>query len=163
EANFKTLESLMKDYRRQARDEGLQRELEYSSEDYDKEIKAEPRPRSIEQAHPTLRIGSSVIPRTNRRTIWFKGISERAPNVNLPPLLAAHLGRKEAGAPLQPSMAFGLHFIQQKKFTKTHLIVHNIKQKEGETTRAFVTAPYPTKKPHNIAYTLSGTKLDTEF
>ncbi|GKC94605.1 hypothetical protein Tco_1160047 [Tanacetum coccineum] len=30
-------------------------------------------------------------------------------------------------------------FIQQKKFTKTHLAVHNIKQREGESTRAFVT------------------------
>ncbi|GKB30145.1 hypothetical protein Tco_0869546 [Tanacetum coccineum] len=29
--------------------------------------------------------------------------------------------------------------LQQKKFTKTHLVVHNIKQKEGESTRAFVT------------------------
>ncbi|GJZ36239.1 hypothetical protein Tco_0582056 [Tanacetum coccineum] len=28
---------------------------------------------------------------------------------------------------------------QQKKFTKTHLAVHNIKQKEGESTKAFVT------------------------
>ncbi|GJS70381.1 reverse transcriptase domain-containing protein [Tanacetum coccineum] len=30
------------------------------------------------------------------------------------------------------------HFSQQKKFIKTHLAVHNIKQKEGESTRAFV-------------------------
>ncbi|GKA27833.1 reverse transcriptase domain-containing protein [Tanacetum coccineum] len=28
---------------------------------------------------------------------------------------------------------------QQKKFTKTHLAVHNIKQREGESTRAFIT------------------------
>ncbi|GJT77647.1 reverse transcriptase domain-containing protein [Tanacetum coccineum] len=34
---------------------------------------------------------------------------------------------------------FRSHFSQQKKFTKTHLAVHNIKQKEGESTRAFVT------------------------
>ncbi|GJT86092.1 hypothetical protein Tco_1067809 [Tanacetum coccineum] len=31
------------------------------------------------------------------------------------------------------------HFSQQKKFMKTHLAVHNIKQREGESTRAFVT------------------------
>ncbi|GKB30739.1 reverse transcriptase domain-containing protein [Tanacetum coccineum] len=31
------------------------------------------------------------------------------------------------------------HFSQQKKFTKTHLVVHNIKQREGESTRAFAT------------------------
>ncbi|GKA60991.1 hypothetical protein Tco_0760398 [Tanacetum coccineum] len=30
------------------------------------------------------------------------------------------------------------HFCQQNKFTKTYLAVHNIKQKEGEITRAFV-------------------------
>ncbi|GJS14616.1 reverse transcriptase domain-containing protein [Tanacetum coccineum] len=31
------------------------------------------------------------------------------------------------------------HLSQQKKFTKTHLAVHNIKQREGESTRAFIT------------------------
>ncbi|GKA31081.1 hypothetical protein Tco_0717386 [Tanacetum coccineum] len=31
------------------------------------------------------------------------------------------------------------HFSQQKKFMKTHLALHNIKQREGESTRAFVT------------------------
>ncbi|GJS80379.1 hypothetical protein Tco_0730260 [Tanacetum coccineum] len=30
-------------------------------------------------------------------------------------------------------------FIQQKKFTKTHLAVHNIKQRDRKSTRAFVT------------------------
>ncbi|GKC91350.1 reverse transcriptase domain-containing protein [Tanacetum coccineum] len=34
---------------------------------------------------------------------------------------------------------FRSHFSQQKKFTKMHLAVHNIKQREGESTRAFVT------------------------
>ncbi|GJV93250.1 reverse transcriptase domain-containing protein [Tanacetum coccineum] len=34
---------------------------------------------------------------------------------------------------------FRSHFSQQKKFTKTHLTVHNIKQRERESTRAFVT------------------------
>ncbi|GKB42924.1 hypothetical protein Tco_0887866 [Tanacetum coccineum] len=34
---------------------------------------------------------------------------------------------------------FRSHFSQQKKFMKTHLAVHNIKQREGESTRAFVT------------------------
>ncbi|GJR00157.1 reverse transcriptase domain-containing protein [Tanacetum coccineum] len=33
---------------------------------------------------------------------------------------------------------FRSHFSQQKKFTKTHLAVHNIKQKEGKSTRAFI-------------------------
>ncbi|GJT30233.1 putative reverse transcriptase domain-containing protein [Tanacetum coccineum] len=34
---------------------------------------------------------------------------------------------------------FWSHFSQQKKFTKTHPTVHNIKQREGESTKAFVT------------------------
>ncbi|GJZ73290.1 reverse transcriptase domain-containing protein [Tanacetum coccineum] len=34
---------------------------------------------------------------------------------------------------------FRSHFSQQKKFTKTHLAVHNIKQRECESTRAFIT------------------------
>nr|GEZ62832.1 reverse transcriptase domain-containing protein [Tanacetum cinerariifolium] len=34
---------------------------------------------------------------------------------------------------------FWSHFSQQKKFMKTHLAVHNFKQREGESTSAFVT------------------------
>ncbi|GJZ18205.1 reverse transcriptase domain-containing protein [Tanacetum coccineum] len=34
---------------------------------------------------------------------------------------------------------FRSHFSLQKKFTKMHLAVHNIKKREGESTRAFVT------------------------
>ncbi|GJU03165.1 reverse transcriptase domain-containing protein [Tanacetum coccineum] len=34
---------------------------------------------------------------------------------------------------------FQSHFSQQKKFTKSHLAVHNIKQREGKRTRAFTT------------------------
>ncbi|GJX19112.1 hypothetical protein Tco_0221789 [Tanacetum coccineum] len=34
---------------------------------------------------------------------------------------------------------FRSYFSQHKKFTKTYLAVHNIKQREGESTRAFVT------------------------
>lgn len=34
---------------------------------------------------------------------------------------------------------FRSHFSPQKKFTRTHLTVHNIKQKENESTRTFVT------------------------
>ncbi|GJT27723.1 hypothetical protein Tco_0907998 [Tanacetum coccineum] len=74
------LESLMKDYRSQAQDEGLQRELEYYSKDYDEDIKAELRPLSNGQARLALRIGSPVIRMANRRTVAFEGITKRAPN-----------------------------------------------------------------------------------
>nr|GEZ09407.1 hypothetical protein [Tanacetum cinerariifolium] len=40
---------------------------------------------------------------------------------------------------MQEWAKFRSHFSQQKKFTKTHLVVHNIKQREGESTRAFTT------------------------
>nr|GEW65811.1 hypothetical protein [Tanacetum cinerariifolium] len=93
--------------------------------------------------------------------------------MNLPPVLAAHLGRNENGQPLQSSLTSVhggrqssinirgnlppngdpdnfLHLfegairmkkrlIQQKRFTKTHLVVHIIKQREGESVRAFAT------------------------
>ncbi|GKB31339.1 hypothetical protein Tco_0870740 [Tanacetum coccineum] len=35
---------------------------------------------------------------------------------------------------------FRSYFSQQKRFTKTHLVVHNIKQREGESARAFATS-----------------------
>ncbi|GKC75637.1 reverse transcriptase domain-containing protein, partial [Tanacetum coccineum] len=34
---------------------------------------------------------------------------------------------------------FRSHFSQQKRFIKTHLAIHNIKQREGESVRAFAT------------------------
>ncbi|GJR38511.1 reverse transcriptase domain-containing protein [Tanacetum coccineum] len=34
---------------------------------------------------------------------------------------------------------FRSHFSQQKRFTKTHLVVHSIKQREGESVRAVAT------------------------
>ncbi|GJT71843.1 reverse transcriptase domain-containing protein [Tanacetum coccineum] len=34
---------------------------------------------------------------------------------------------------------FRSHFSQQKKFTKTHMVMHNIKQRENKSTRAFIT------------------------
>ncbi|GKA15440.1 reverse transcriptase domain-containing protein [Tanacetum coccineum] len=80
--------------------------------------------------------------------------------VNLPPLLVTHLGRNKSGQPLRSSLTsvqgghqpstnmrgislltakFSSHFSQQKKFTKIHLSIYNIKQREGESTRAFIT------------------------
>nr|GEX07876.1 3-oxoacyl-[acyl-carrier-protein] synthase 3 A, chloroplastic-like [Tanacetum cinerariifolium] len=37
---------------------------------------------------------------------------------------------------------FRSHFCQQKKFRKTNLAVHNMKKREGDSTRAFVIASY---------------------
>nr|GEV93102.1 hypothetical protein [Tanacetum cinerariifolium] len=106
--------------------------------------------------------------------------------INLPPLLAAHLGRNKDGQPSQSSLTSGAirmqkwqmlvachmftytlkdsariwwnskkecsilnykdlkakfrsHFSQQKRFTKMHLAVQSIKQRKGESVRAFAT------------------------
>lgn len=107
----------------------MRRELEYSSNDYDEKMEMEPRPQSQGFTHSAMRIGSFSSRRTNGRTVSFEGIPERAPTrregtmaedsngrsqerentqVNLPPLLAAHLGRNEAGVLLQPSHTSGV-------------------------------------------------------
>ncbi|GJX06081.1 reverse transcriptase domain-containing protein [Tanacetum coccineum] len=208
---------------------------QYFSEDYDEEQEMEPRPEPTRAATPPLRVASPRICRRGERTVGFEGAqsrgesrversteggrpSEEAPrgnrgqSVNLPPLLAAHLGRGENGQPFQSSLTSAYkgqalpnniggnlpsndnflhpfegairmqkwlmpiachmftytlkesaiiwwnnqkassildyenlkaklrsHFSQQKKFMKTHLAVHNIKQREGESTRAFIT------------------------
>nr|GEW36178.1 reverse transcriptase domain-containing protein [Tanacetum cinerariifolium] len=56
--------------------------------------------------------------------------------------MPSHCGSyKEKGDPDNFLHLFeGAIRIQQKKFTKTHLVVHIIKQKEGESTKAFVTS-----------------------
>jgi hypothetical protein len=107
----------------------MRRELEYSSDEYDEEIEMEPRPSAPRTTHPVLRIGSPVGRRIGGRNVGFEGVPERTPTkregtvaagsngrsrqrenteVNLPPLLAAHLGRTEVGIPLQPSHASGV-------------------------------------------------------
>lgn len=101
----------------------MRRELEYSSDEYDEEIEMEPRPSIPRAHHPILRIRSHAGRRAGGRNVGFEGVPERAPTrkegtvaegsngrsqqrenteVNLPPLLAAHLGRTEGGVPLQP-------------------------------------------------------------
>nr|GEV18695.1 putative reverse transcriptase domain-containing protein [Tanacetum cinerariifolium] len=213
-------------------------------EDYDEEREMEPRPEPKKEVTPPLWLRSHVVRRQRERIIGFEKAPKREGNkggrntegsrpseiktrengnggVNLPPLLAAHLGRSESDLtgsvtpfvcwiedyPLldgikMPSYIgsyngkrdpynflhlfegairaqkwlmpvachmftytlkdsarkwwnsqkagsilnykdlkakFRSHFSQQKKFTKTYLAVHNIKQREGECTRAFVT------------------------
>ncbi|GJY71666.1 hypothetical protein Tco_0475369 [Tanacetum coccineum] len=244
EANYEILESLLRDRRRQIRNEDLRTELEYFSEDYDEEREMEPRPERTREVTPPLRTRSPRVRRQRERVVGF----EEAPNregsrtgrntegnrpskagaeengrreMNLPPLLAAHLGRNKNGQPLQSSLTsvhggrqssiniggnlppngtllshhaqpfipssahvpngfvpthvnpysqpstgiingqtpsalikvlqmefspLGEPFLrplqrmgQQKRFTKTHLAVHIIKQREGESVKAFTT------------------------
>nr|GEV79632.1 reverse transcriptase domain-containing protein [Tanacetum cinerariifolium] len=58
EANYKVLESLLRERRRQIRNEDLRTELEYFNEDYDEEREMELRPEPNREATPTLRTRS---------------------------------------------------------------------------------------------------------
>ncbi|GJX90914.1 retrovirus-related pol polyprotein from transposon TNT 1-94 [Tanacetum coccineum] len=70
---------------------------------------------------PSINIGGSL-PLNDSAQIWWN--SQKAGSI---------LNYKDLKQKSQS------HFSQQKKFTKTHLAVHNIKQREGKSTRAFVT------------------------
>ncbi|GJT28204.1 reverse transcriptase domain-containing protein [Tanacetum coccineum] len=215
EANYETLESLLRDRRRQIRKNDLRTELEYFNEDYDEEREMEPRPEPARAVILPLRASSPRVRRRRERVVGFEETKntresrvERnneggrpleeasrgngSQNVNLPPLLAAHIGRSENGQPLKGDpdnflhlfegairmqkwlmpvachmftytlkdstriwsnshkvgsildyedlkAKFRSHFSQQKKFTKTHMAVHNIKQRENKSTQAFIT------------------------
>nr|GEX16186.1 hypothetical protein [Tanacetum cinerariifolium] len=54
EANDETLESLLRDRRRQRHNNNLQTKLEYFSEDYDEETEMEPRPGLARAVTPLL-------------------------------------------------------------------------------------------------------------
>nr|GEZ48219.1 reverse transcriptase domain-containing protein [Tanacetum cinerariifolium] len=71
------------------------------------------------------RIGRNI---KGNRPLEAGGEENERWEMDLPLLLAAHLGRNKNGQPLQ-----------QKRFTKTYLVVHSIKQREGESVRAFAT------------------------
>ncbi|GJR20217.1 hypothetical protein Tco_0968744 [Tanacetum coccineum] len=127
EDNYEVLESLLREQRRQIRNEDLRTELEDFSEDYDEEREMEPRPRPTRETTPPLWPRSPGVRRQRERVVGF----EEAPNrersragrnaegsrpleiearengnngMNLPPLLAAHLGRNESGQPMQSSL-----------------------------------------------------------
>nr|GEU70684.1 reverse transcriptase domain-containing protein [Tanacetum cinerariifolium] len=79
------------------RNNDLQTKLEYFSEDYDEEQEMEPRPEPTRAATPPLRVTSPRIQAP---------IGNEGQSVNLPQLLAAHLGRGKNGKPLQSSLTF---------------------------------------------------------
>ncbi|GKB32163.1 hypothetical protein Tco_0871564 [Tanacetum coccineum] len=127
EANYETLESLLRERRRQMRNNNLRTKLEYFSEDYDEEREMEPRPEPGRAVTPPLRAASFRVRRRRERVVGFEETQNReeskvernrdggrpskeasrgngSQNVNLPPLLAAHIGRSEKGQPLQSSL-----------------------------------------------------------
>ncbi|GKE52988.1 hypothetical protein Tco_1488144, partial [Tanacetum coccineum] len=72
EANYETLESLLRDRRRQMHNNNLRTKLEYFSEDYDKEREMEPRPEPVRAATPPLRAASPIVHRRRERVVGFE-------------------------------------------------------------------------------------------
>ncbi|GJU74872.1 hypothetical protein Tco_1266277 [Tanacetum coccineum] len=77
EANYEILESLLRDRRRQIRNEDLRTELEYFSKDYDEERKMEPRPERTREVTPPLRTRSPMVRRQRERVVGFEEASNR--------------------------------------------------------------------------------------
>nr|GEU43837.1 reverse transcriptase domain-containing protein [Tanacetum cinerariifolium] len=126
-ANCETLESLLRDRRRQMRNNDLRTGFEYFSEDYDEEREMEARPRPARAVTPPLQAASPRVRKIRERVVGFEETQNRgesrvernieggrpseeasrgngSQNANLPPLLAAHIGRSENGQPLQSSL-----------------------------------------------------------
>ncbi|GJV51785.1 hypothetical protein Tco_1447526 [Tanacetum coccineum] len=127
EANYEILESLLRDRQRQIRNEDLRIELEYFSKDYDEEREMEPRPERTRGVTPLLCTRSPRVRRQRERVVGFEEVPNREGSrtrrntegnrsskggveenrwreMNLPLLLAAHLGRNKNGQPLQSSL-----------------------------------------------------------
>ncbi|GKD96023.1 hypothetical protein Tco_1379920 [Tanacetum coccineum] len=76
EANYEIIESLLRERQRQIRNEDLQTELKYFSEDYDEDQEMEPIPDPHREATPNLRLRSPIVHRQRERVMGF----EVAPN-----------------------------------------------------------------------------------
>ncbi|GJQ98656.1 reverse transcriptase domain-containing protein [Tanacetum coccineum] len=103
-----TSANLIRERRRQIRNDDLRAELEYFSKDYDEEREMEPRHEPNREATPTLRPREGNRARRNAEGIRLSEIEAREDEnrgVNLPPLLAANLGRNESGQPLRSSLS----------------------------------------------------------
>ncbi|GJX03613.1 hypothetical protein Tco_0189529 [Tanacetum coccineum] len=83
------------------RNNDLRTKLEYFRKDYDEEREMEPRPEPTRATTPPLRIAS---PGSVDGPSEEEPRGNRGQSVNLPPLLAAYLGRCENGQPLQFSL-----------------------------------------------------------
>ncbi|GJW40272.1 hypothetical protein Tco_0066117 [Tanacetum coccineum] len=123
ESNYETLKSLLRDRQRQMCNNDLRTELEYFSEDYNEEREIEPRPEPTRAVTPSLQVASPRVRRRRERVVGFEETQNRGEsrvernsegrrpseeasrgnggqNANLPPLLAAHIGRSENEQPL---------------------------------------------------------------
>ncbi|GJZ29486.1 gag-pol polyprotein [Tanacetum coccineum] len=94
EANYEVLESLLRKHGKQTRNKDLHIELDYYSEEYDKEREMEPR-------HALVR-ETTLVERESegRRPSEQRVEDRRSRRINLPLLLASHLRRNDNGQPL---------------------------------------------------------------
>ncbi|GKC49246.1 hypothetical protein Tco_1071991 [Tanacetum coccineum] len=76
EANYEILESLLRERRKQIRNEDLRTELEYFSKEYDEDREMESRPGQNRETTPPLRMRSPRVRRQRKRVVGF----EEAPN-----------------------------------------------------------------------------------
>ncbi|GKE45651.1 hypothetical protein Tco_1472935, partial [Tanacetum coccineum] len=77
EANYETLESLLRDRRRQMHNNNLRTELEYFSEDYDEEREIKPRPEPARAVTPPLRATSPRVRKKRERVVGFEETQNR--------------------------------------------------------------------------------------
>ncbi|GKB38004.1 hypothetical protein Tco_0882946 [Tanacetum coccineum] len=83
-ANYKALKSLLREHRKQIRNEDICTEQDYYNEEYDEEREMEPRPARAKETTLVLRTGSPRRRPSERRVEEIKNYG-----VNLPPLLTA--------------------------------------------------------------------------
>ncbi|GJZ25318.1 hypothetical protein Tco_0562777 [Tanacetum coccineum] len=103
EANYEVLESLLKESRRQMRNEDLRTELEYYSEEIPMDPKAKGKVIEFKDT-PNRDRGRVERESEGRRPSKQRAEGSGNHRVNLPPLLVAHLGRNDNGQPLQSTL-----------------------------------------------------------
>ncbi|GJQ98490.1 hypothetical protein Tco_0009629 [Tanacetum coccineum] len=74
EAHYEVLESLLREQKRQKRNEDLRTKLEYFSEEYDEEKEMKPRPIRNMETTPFLRTRSSRARRQRERIVDFEDV-----------------------------------------------------------------------------------------
>ncbi|GJT21475.1 hypothetical protein Tco_0891412 [Tanacetum coccineum] len=148
EANYEILKSLLRDRRRQIRNEDLRIELEYFSKYYDKEREMEP---SLNEPRKSLHLFARDHPGFIEQGRKQNQKEYQGSNRICDPLCSLDRGLSSPRWLKMPSHVGSydgkgdpnnfLHLFKGAIQQETHLAVHNIKQREGKSVRAF-TARY---------------------
>ncbi|GJR94887.1 hypothetical protein Tco_0267061 [Tanacetum coccineum] len=120
EANYEILESLLREQRRQIRNEDLRTKLEYFSEDYDEEQEMGPRPQPHREATLTLLLRSLGVRRQRERVMGFKDAPNREGNrrgrnaegIRPSEVEGGHQPSTNMGGDLPPNGTLCLHLAQ---------------------------------------------------